>query len=278
MQQKSPLTLMAASLLLCAVGGLSACATQDRSASAAAASADVAESSSVRTQHDLRFSAYAPTGNTLPAELKHLVLPNNAPTQYQLIQQGDHTVLHAKADKSASGLRKTVDADPALLPWLVWSWKTNTLLAQADNTRSDKEDAPVRIVLTFAGDTSALPFREQTLGQLVRLVTGEDMPYATLMYIWENRQPVGSVIESAHSGRVKMIVAASGPGEVGQWITLSRNIIEDYRRAFGEAPGKLIGIGVMSDTNRTSGQAEAWYGDIRLSAYGNDRVMAVADH
>ncbi len=276
MRHTSPLTLLTAGFMLGSLGGLTACATQDRSASALAASVGVAESAPVWARHDLRFSAYAPSGNTLPPELKHLVLPNNAPTQYQLVQQGDHTVLHAKADKSASGLRKTVDVDPALLPWLVWSWKTNTLLTQADNTRSDKEDAPVRIVLTFAGDTSTLPFREQTLGQLVRLVTGEDMPYATLMYIWENRQPVGSVIESAHSSRVKMIVAASGPGEVGQWITLSRNIIEDYRRAFGEAPGKLIGIGVMSDTNRTSAQVEAWYGDIRLSAYGTDRVVAAA--
>ncbi|TAK90495.1 MAG: DUF3047 domain-containing protein [Burkholderiaceae bacterium] len=226
----------------------------------------------------LQFSAYAPSGARLPSELKHMVLPNNAPTEYQLEQQDNQTVLHAKVDGSASGVRKVVDADPNALPWLVWHWKTSALLTQADNTQSDKEDAPARIILNFSGDRSTLSFREQTLNLLVRLVTGEDMPYASLVYIWENHLPVGTIIDSAHSSRVKMVVAASGPTQVGQWVTLPRNVVEDYRRAFGEAPGRLTSIGVMSDANCTAGRTEAWYGDIELSAYGDQDVLAAVVH
>lgn len=90
------------------------------------------------------------------------------------------------------------------------------------------------------------------------------MPYATLMYIWENRQPVGTVIDSAHTGRVKMVVAGSGVDRLGQWKRFERDYVEDFRRAFGETPGRLIGVGVLTDTDNTGGAVEAYYGDIAL--------------
>ncbi len=45
---------------------------------------------------------------------------------------------------------------------------------------------------------------------------------------------------------------------------LSRNLYDDYRHAFGEEPGNLTGIGVLTDTDNTGESVEAWYGDIRL--------------
>jgi hypothetical protein len=59
-------------------------------------------------------------------------------------------------------------------------------------------------------------------------------------------------------------VAASGPEGLGQWRHFTRNIVEDYERAFGEKPGRLIGVGVLTDTDNTGETVEAWYGDIRL--------------
>jgi hypothetical protein len=63
-----------------------------------------------------------------------------------------------------------------------------------------------------------------------------------------------------------MLVAASGNAGVGLWQNFSRNIVEDYVRAFGEKPGRLIGIGVLTDTDNTEESIEAWYGDIVLLA------------
>jgi hypothetical protein len=53
---------------------------------------------------------------------------------------------------------------------------------------------------------------------------------------------------------------------MGEWQSLSRNLYEDYKKAFKEEPGKLIAYGVMSDTDNTGASIEAWYGDIRFSA------------
>ena len=43
-------------------------------------------------------------------------------------------------------------------------------------------------------------------------------------------------------------------------------MVEDYQRAFGEAPGDIVGIGVMTDTDNTRSRARAYYGDITLHA------------
>ena len=51
-----------------------------------------------------------------------------------------------------------------------------------------------------------------------------------------------------------------------EWRTFRRNILDDYRKAYGGEPGRLIGIAVFSDTDNTRRRCTAWYGDIRLSA------------
>ena len=43
------------------------------------------------------------------------------------------------------------------------------------------------------------------------------------------------------------------------------DIVADYRRAYGRAPGRLIGVAVVSDSDNTRQIARAWYGDIRLT-------------
>jgi hypothetical protein len=99
---------------------------------------------------------------------------------------------------------------------------------------------------------------------MAQIASGVAPPYATLMYIWENRQPVGTVIENAYTGQVKMIVAGSGGSALGGWKKFERDYVEDYTSAFGRAPGRLIGVGILTDSDNTGAVVEAFYGDIRL--------------
>lgn len=62
-----------------------------------------------------------------------------------------------------------------------------------------------------------------------------------------------------------MIAVNSGEKELGQWVTVERDIVADYRAAFGEDPPPLVGVAIMSDTDNTGEMARAWYGDISLS-------------
>ena len=217
------------------------------------------------------FSAFSKgQAGSLPAGWEPvIILHQKKPTQYRLVSKENRVVLHARADNASSGLMYKTLMDPAARPWLEWQWKIADVLTRADNTRRGTEDSPVRVVLGFDGDKDSLPFSDQIMFDTAKLLTGHDFPYATLMYIWENKAPVGSVITSPHSSRVRMMVASQGTAGIGKWHTLSRNIIEDFEKAYGEKPGKLIGIGVLTDTDNTGDTVEAWYGDIRLLSSRN---------
>jgi hypothetical protein len=85
------------------------------------------------------------------------------------------------------------------------------------------------------------------------------------MYVWSNKLPVDSVVENPHTDRVRMIVVSSGPDGVGEWRRYRRNVLEDYRRAFGEDPWDIVAVGVMTDTDNTRQRARAQYGDITFA-------------
>jgi hypothetical protein len=210
------------------------------------------------------FSAARP-GAELPAVWEPVrITPGKKPTQYQLVDDHGTVVLYALAEAAASGLGHDVRFDLRSAPIVEWRWKVARLIDDADNAIAAKEDSPARIVLEFDGDRSQLSLRDRAFFMLADRLAGRDVPYATLMYVWANRAPIGTVIANPHTDRVRMIVAASGAGGVGAWQTVRRDAYEDFRHAFGEEPGKLIAVGVLTDTDNTGATAEAWYGDIRL--------------
>jgi hypothetical protein len=59
-------------------------------------------------------------------------------------------------------------------------------------------------------------------------------------------------------------VVNSGPKELGVWQKHHRDLAKDYQAAFGDLPGKIIGLGLLTDTDNTRTQVNALYGDIEL--------------
>jgi hypothetical protein len=45
----------------------------------------------------------------------------------------------------------------------------------------------------------------------------------------------------------------------------TRNIADDYRKAFGEEPPPIAGFAIMTDTDDTGDSVTSWYGDIALA-------------
>jgi len=185
-------------------------------------------------------------------------------THYALVEDDGAVVLHAIADNAASGLGHAVKFDLQDTPFIAWRWKIAGVIQGADSSVASREDAPARVVLEFDGDKDKLTLLERTIYRITERVTGRELPYATLMYIWANHDPIGTVIPSPHTRRVQMIVASSGSAGAGKWQSITRDVRADFRRAFGEEPGQLFAVGVLTDTDNTDGHAEAWYGDIRF--------------
>jgi hypothetical protein len=194
----------------------------------------------------------------------HTTFPGKSATRFEYARLDGRDAVAVRADSSASMLRQALRLEPADLGHVRFSWKVPGLIAQADMALRDRDDAPVRIVLAFEGDRSRLSARDTALSDLARLVTGEEMPYATLMYVWCNRRAPGSVIHSPRTDRIRELVIESGPRRLNQWLEYERDIRADYQRVFGEPPGALVGIAIMSDSDNTHSHARAWYGPVQL--------------
>ena len=210
----------------------------------------------------VHFSSGKP-GTAMPSGWESVkITDQKKPTEYKLVENDGHTVLAAKADGAATGLAQRIPIDVNKWPVIEWRWRISRLIATADNSQARTEDSPVRLVLEFDGDKKKLSFSDRAAFSLAESISGRESPYATLMYIWSNKVPVDTVVPNPRTNRVQMVVASSGSGGVGAWQSLTRNVREDYKRAFGEDPGRMIAYGVLTDTDNTGESVEAWYGDI----------------
>jgi hypothetical protein len=85
------------------------------------------------------------------------------------------------------------------------------------------------------------------------------------MYIGGGKVAVDSITTSALTSRIRMLAVAADDQGIGRWHTYTRNLVEDFRRAFGEEPGRVTAIQLMTDTDNTNSNAEALYGDISVA-------------
>jgi Protein of unknown function (DUF3047) len=184
-----------------------------------------------------------------------------AQTKYEVITDNGATVVKAVSDASASGLTKEVRIDPKEFPIVRWRWKVENLLQKSDATRKDGDDYPARLYITFEYDPDKVSFGKKLKYKAGRALFG-DIPIGAINYVWERQASIGAIIDNAYTDFVKMLVVESGPQKLGIWIEESRNIYEDYKRAFGEEPPLINGVAIMTDTDNTKERATAYYGDI----------------
>jgi hypothetical protein len=195
---------------------------------------------------------------------RHFTLPGKTATVYGFTRKDGRDALTAKAGTSASMMRRDVQIAAAKLDTVNFSWQVPELIAGADLAERDLDDSPVRIVLTFDGDKSKFSAKNAMLSELVHAMSGEPLPYATLMYVWCNKRQADSVVINPRTDRIRSVVVESGSKNLRQWLDYQRNIRADFQKAFGEMPGNLISIGIMTDSDNTKTQATAAYGKVFL--------------
>ncbi len=193
-----------------------------------------------------------------------VALPGKEATRYSWARKDGRAALAAVSEASASMYRQHVSKAPGDLGDVSFSWWVQDLVVGGNVAEAAREDAPARVMFAFGGDTARLPMRTRALFELAEALTGERPPYATLMYVWDAQAPVGSVIVNPRSDRIRKIVVDSGPAELRRWRLHRRNLVADFHLAFGEAPGALRSIAVMTDSDNTRSRAASWYGPVEL--------------
>jgi hypothetical protein len=195
-------------------------------------------------------------------EWQPLKLPGKRATSYVLADCSGRLAWQAKSEASASLWRRKFDVAVTPTTEVEFSWWVPQAIASADLRQAETADSPVRVLFAFSGDVSKLSTRTQLQFHLAESLMGETPPYATLMYVWDNRAEPETVLPGARSDRVRKIVVERDHANLRRWMTYRRPLMADFQRAFGEPPGRLIGIALLTDTDNTGSKAEACYGDV----------------
>ena len=191
-----------------------------------------------------------------------MTLPGKKETVYTWCDKDGRRALAAESDQSASLWRKRLDPAHEAVGLVRFSWWVQDLVPGASVADAAREDAPARVIFGFAGDVASLPLRTRAMFDFAHALTGERPPYATLMYVWDSSLPVGTVVINPRSDRVRKIVVDSGPQQLRRWRDHQRDLAADFRLAFGEAPGALTSVAVMTDSDNTGTQGRSWYGAV----------------
>ncbi|TKV68851.1 DUF3047 domain-containing protein [Marinobacter panjinensis] len=185
-------------------------------------------------------------------------------SRYQLVDDNGEQVVEATTDDSASGLIARVSVEPGDSLILRWRWKVSNVFEQGDARRKDGDDYPARIYVAFEFEPEEAGFFERARRKAVEVVFGEELPGNALNYIWANQLPVGEMVANPFTDTTMMVAVNSGADTTGSWVTVERDIVADYKEAFGRKPPKLAGVAIMSDSDNTGESATAWYGDVQL--------------
>ena len=173
-------------------------------------------------------------------------------TEYQVVSSEQKPVIWASGRNSASGLIRFIEFDANQCPIIEWSWRVDQLQVAADLHQRSADDVAASIYLLF-GDPGLLSDPELV---------------PTLRYVWSNdKVKVDEVINNPYLPQyVHSVVVRTDTTKLGQWVTESRHIVQDYQLAFGsEPPGNIQAVVLFTDNDQTEQPVEAGYAWIKVT-------------
>lgn len=188
-------------------------------------------------------------------------------SQYRLVEVDGVQVVEAATNNGASGLIARISLEPGDQLILRWRWKVSNVYTKGDARKKEGDDYPARIYVAFAFEPGKAGWFERAKRKAVQVLIGEELPGKALNYIWANKLPFGEAIANPFTDQTMMIAVNSGTDKAGEWVTVERDVVADYKAVFGDNPPKLVGIAIMSDSDNTGESATAWYGDVELFSH-----------
>lgn len=140
------------------------------------------------------------------------------------------------------------DIDIYETPILSWKVRAHELPKNAREDDDDYNDSVASIYVAF---------------DMGRVALFKKVP-KTIRYTWSTELEEGRKTSKLF-GNQQIVVVKSGKEETGDWVTFERNILEDYRRLFGDDPPETpMAILILSDGDSTGSWVMADYDDIML--------------
>lgn len=170
-------------------------------------------------------------------------------TEYQIVNDNGERksrVLKAKSKGSASGLfiEKRIDLEKT--PYLHWSWKTEKLYSNLDESKKQGDDFVARIYIVLDGGLFFWKTR-------------------ALNYVWSSSFRKGQAWPNPFTANATMFAVESGDKNLGKWLHYSRNVGEDLKKLMNKEVRYIDGVALMTDSDNAGQQATTYYGDIYFS-------------
>ena len=162
---------------------------------------------------------------------------------YSIQEMDGLRFLHALAKGLGIQAAKQYEWDPTAYPMLAWSWRPVEFPAGSDERQSKTNDSAVSVYAVFPHTAWSVK---------------------SLKYIWSAVVPVGTRLSSS-AGLTQALVIRNGTDRKGGWTEERVNILEDYKKLFGETETpKASGIAVLTDSDDTKSTAQGDYANFRL--------------
>ena len=150
---------------------------------------------------------------------------------------------------------------------LRWAWRLQVPNAAVDLRVKAGDDAAVKVCMSFDLALDRVPFMERQVLKLARSRSGQDLPAATLCWVWGAAEGKGALLPNAYSRRVRYIVLRNREDALATWFEESRDVAADFRRAFGDEAANvppLTALIVAGDGDNTGGASVAHVSALRL--------------
>jgi hypothetical protein len=171
-------------------------------------------------------------------------------TEYNIVndyQGSKKRVLKATSHNAASGLFMEKRIDLHKTPYLHWSWRTEKLYSNLDESKKKNDDFVARIYLIIDGGLFFWKTR-------------------ALNYVWSSSFAQGKAWPNPFTANATMFAVESGEKNLGKWLHYSRNVREDLKKFVGKEVHYIDGIALMTDSDNAGQRATTYYGDIYFSA------------
>lgn len=147
-------------------------------------------------------------------------------------------------------------------PVLHWRWRVDRPLRIEDERRRGGDDFAARVYVMFRFESERASLLRRARQRLGESLFGTEMPGTALNFVWTSREAPGASWTSPYTDDTRLLALARGASD--HWRSEAVDVVEAYRRAFGEAPPRPLGLGLMTDADDSCQHAVARYADFRF--------------
>lgn len=160
------------------------------------------------------------------------------------------------SDGTVSVIWRPIDGSLANAANASWRWQVTQGVVPTDLTQKGGDDRNIALYFVFVDPETAKTLNRNSARRLLR-----NKDTRALVYVWGGEHARGTIMGSPYSAALRAkILRGAETGTFNESVDLKA----DFRRAFGEDPGVLVGLAITADSDDTDGVIQAQIGGIDL--------------